>query len=506
MEMLPAELIAVVLKRIGRPSSVAHASSVGSIWKRAADDATLWRSLAVGAFDSATLEKVYDDGSAAPFKLLFKKDAQTRANWLSASPSRVVKKLDGKHAGTVSVVAIDADMVASGSSDGTIFVRSLARGEHVLTLRGHTDAISALLVAAKQSRAFSGSWDKSIRVWCLESGVCLQHLLGHARAVMCLCHLGGCVLASGGGDGCVIFWNVDGNLDRGVDGGVGGSIGNAIDNGVITGTLRSEREDWPVLAVRQVAGGREAAVSILDAAYADGSVRRWACPTLPSGRVNTDSDTQYLVALHEDVPADVLLSQGPLQPQPSTVAVTLFGKAVTAGGAIVVSRISNSRPKTSSCAVRCRRTHMSAEETKEGEEETRPTPEWAWSNGSSASLNCLQTDGTRTIVAGTRGAHGLVATLDAEGTLRSQFKCPSPVMSLAMSTACLIVGCADGSVLHVDYEVSSSRINSSVLLTRCTPEHKLPDRRLLATIAVLLMAVVMAALQWQDAFLSWTST
>ena len=47
------------------------------------------------------------------------------------------------------------------------------------TLRGHTNAISCIAVSGDEKRIFSGSWDKTIRVWDSEPGACLRVLGAH---------------------------------------------------------------------------------------------------------------------------------------------------------------------------------------------------------------------------------------------------------------------------------------------------------------------------------------
>ena len=137
-------------------------ASVGRAWNSAADDPTLWRRLAAQAFG--------ENGG----KLLFQQKAWTSANWLCAEPQTSVRCLrGGRHAGMVTALAVDGDIAASGGNDGVVMLWSTATNELLATLSGHTSAISALLIAG--ARVFSGSWDKSVRVWDVGSGQCIQH-------------------------------------------------------------------------------------------------------------------------------------------------------------------------------------------------------------------------------------------------------------------------------------------------------------------------------------------
>ena len=48
------------------------------------------------------------------------------------------------------------------------------------TLEGHSDKVWSVSVTPDGRRAVSGSGDKTLRVWDLESGRCLRTLTGHS--------------------------------------------------------------------------------------------------------------------------------------------------------------------------------------------------------------------------------------------------------------------------------------------------------------------------------------
>ena len=54
---------------------------------------------------------------------------------------------------------------------------------------GHTDAVRAL--AAANSRLFSGSYDGTVKVWDVDTLVCLKTLAGHTGPVRTLVYSGG---------------------------------------------------------------------------------------------------------------------------------------------------------------------------------------------------------------------------------------------------------------------------------------------------------------------------
>ena len=68
------------------------------------------------------------------------------------------------HTETVIALAVSESQLFSGSADKTIRVWDLEKNyAHVKTLEGHTNWVDALAVSG--SKLFSGSTDKTIRVW-----------------------------------------------------------------------------------------------------------------------------------------------------------------------------------------------------------------------------------------------------------------------------------------------------------------------------------------------------
>ncbi len=58
----------------------------------------------------------------------------------------------------------------SGSFDETLKVWDLSNGEELDTLQGHTDYVKCCTVFANDTRALSGSDDKTLKVWDLSNG------------------------------------------------------------------------------------------------------------------------------------------------------------------------------------------------------------------------------------------------------------------------------------------------------------------------------------------------
>jgi WD40 repeat protein len=76
------------------------------------------------------------------------------------------------HTDTITVVAITADgkVAISGSKDKTLIVWDLETEQQRLTLTGHRDEITLVAISDDGKKAVSGSKDKTLKIWNLETG------------------------------------------------------------------------------------------------------------------------------------------------------------------------------------------------------------------------------------------------------------------------------------------------------------------------------------------------
>ncbi|GMH37436.1 hypothetical protein BSKO_05309 [Bryopsis sp. KO-2023] len=126
------------------------------------------------------------------------------------------KVLKGHGSGAVSALAVGENGVLfSGSFDKSIRVwndKGPGVGfEIVQILKGHNDSVEALVVD-EEGVLFSGSLDMSIRVWAVEefspgTYACIQKLRGHRSGVTCLAVSIGGVLFSGTIDSTIRVWS-----------------------------------------------------------------------------------------------------------------------------------------------------------------------------------------------------------------------------------------------------------------------------------------------------------
>ena len=95
-------------------------------------------------------------------------------------------------------------VLITGSYDRTVRVWNLDTGTEVRTLRGHTRAVRALQF--DQMLLFTGAMDGTVRMWNWRAGECLRVLEGHTDGVISL-NYNGYLLASGSADSTIQVWN-----------------------------------------------------------------------------------------------------------------------------------------------------------------------------------------------------------------------------------------------------------------------------------------------------------
>lgn len=116
------------------------------------------------------------------------------------------------HTNTVASVAVSdgGDFAVSGSKDKTLRVWNLDTGECTKVLEGHTNFVTSVAVSSDLRIAVSGSEDKTLRVWNLESGECIKVLQGHSDSAFILAlSADGRVAVSGSCDETLRIWNLE---------------------------------------------------------------------------------------------------------------------------------------------------------------------------------------------------------------------------------------------------------------------------------------------------------
>ena len=96
----------------------------------------------------------------------------------------------------------------SAGQDSTLKVVSISQKAQHFNLVGHRRSVADAAVSRDSIYGCSASFDRTLRIWCLETGRCVQQLLGHHQAVLA-CSWGGKThdaVASASTDGTVRLW------------------------------------------------------------------------------------------------------------------------------------------------------------------------------------------------------------------------------------------------------------------------------------------------------------
>ena len=116
------------------------------------------------------------------------------------------------HAASVLSVSFSRDSrrALSGSEDKTVQLWNLESGKCLRVLEGHAASVLSVSLSGNGRRALSGSSDKTVRLWDLNSGRCLRVLEGHAAKVLSVSLSGdGRRALSGSDDNTVRLWDID---------------------------------------------------------------------------------------------------------------------------------------------------------------------------------------------------------------------------------------------------------------------------------------------------------
>ncbi|MFM9267069.1 WD40 repeat domain-containing protein [Tychonema sp. BBK16] len=124
---------------------------------------------------------------------------------------RCVHTLPG-HSSFVNSLAISPDgkTLASGSWDKTIKIWNLETGEFIGTLTGHSDRVNSVAISCDGQMLVSGSSDETIKFWNLQTGELLCTFPGHSMEVnsVAISPHGQVIASCGGADNTIKLWNL----------------------------------------------------------------------------------------------------------------------------------------------------------------------------------------------------------------------------------------------------------------------------------------------------------
>ncbi|CAG8672384.1 11750_t:CDS:2, partial [Gigaspora margarita] len=103
------------------------------------------------------------------------------------SSQTCLKTLEGHHSAEIQCLALSQSNLVSGSWDKSIIVYDVTKDyEFKHKLLGHTAGIISLEINSNETLLFSGSVDKTIRIWNINTGDFLHRLYGHDDTVSTL--------------------------------------------------------------------------------------------------------------------------------------------------------------------------------------------------------------------------------------------------------------------------------------------------------------------------------
>jgi WD40 repeat protein len=96
----------------------------------------------------------------------------------------------------------------SGGADRTLRVWDIDKGVCLQKLEGHNSWVKAVAVINAQ-KVVSGSDDRTLRIWDIDSGECLQELKGHNGSVNAVAVINEQKVVSGSNDKALRVWDID---------------------------------------------------------------------------------------------------------------------------------------------------------------------------------------------------------------------------------------------------------------------------------------------------------
>merc|ERR550514_1610573 len=120
------------------------------------------------------------------------------------------------HRGWVTSIATtyeQSNLLISSSRDKSLMVWQLTPGEESVgyarkSLRGHGQPVSDVVLSSDANFALSGSWDRTMRLWDLNTGVCSRTFQGHGKDVYSVAFSAdNRQIVSGSRDRTIKLWN-----------------------------------------------------------------------------------------------------------------------------------------------------------------------------------------------------------------------------------------------------------------------------------------------------------
>ncbi|CAO3632054.1 unnamed protein product [Cunninghamella blakesleeana] len=138
-----------------------------------------------------------------PWKEVYSERLIIERNW--RKNKHTVRVLSGHTDGVMCVQFCDAsNIIMTGSYDKTIKIWNLETGQLIRTLEGHTRCVRALQF--DEAKLVTGAMDNTVKIWNWYTGKCIRTLEGHTGGVLSL-HFDCRLMVSGSTDHTIRVWN-----------------------------------------------------------------------------------------------------------------------------------------------------------------------------------------------------------------------------------------------------------------------------------------------------------
>ncbi|KAG0164698.1 hypothetical protein DFQ28_009917 [Apophysomyces sp. BC1034] len=153
--------------------------------------------------DNISYETPPDMTNRRPWKYVYSERLVVERNWRNNKYK--VRVLNGHTDGVMCAQFCDtANILMTGSYDKTIRIWNLQTGTEIRRLTGHTRCVRALQF--DETKLISGAMDNTLKIWNWHTGQCIRTLEGHTGGVLAL-HFGSRLMASGSTDHTIRIWN-----------------------------------------------------------------------------------------------------------------------------------------------------------------------------------------------------------------------------------------------------------------------------------------------------------
>ncbi|KAI9351916.1 WD40-repeat-containing domain protein [Pilaira anomala] len=230
VSILPKEIALSIFSYLDA-TTLCHAAQVSHVWKKLADDDSLWHKMCEQHIDKKCskcgwgLPLLDKTRSAAvvrkrpfnypastipytvrrPWKDVYSERLVVERNWRNNKYNLIT--LVGHSDGVMCVQFCEIlKIVITGSFDKSVRVWDLESGQQKLQLSGHSRCVRALQF--DDAKLVTGAMDNTLKIWNYHTGQCIRTLEGHTGGILSL-HFDSRILASGSTDNTIRVWNFE---------------------------------------------------------------------------------------------------------------------------------------------------------------------------------------------------------------------------------------------------------------------------------------------------------